>query len=86
MQASTNHLAFSGSFSRISKQHVVGVDAFGLGFEIHDHAMPQRRQINAAHVFEADVVAAFEQRPHFGGQRQRLRSREGWRPSGDIDW
>ena len=48
--------------------------SFGLGFEVQDHAVPQRRQIDAAHVFEADVVAAFEQRPHLGGQRQRLRA------------
>ena len=35
-------------------------------------AVAQSRQIDSPHVFEADVVATFEQSPHFRGQCHRL--------------
>ena len=65
---------FFGDFLEDLQEHVVGRDAFGLGLEVEDHAVPQRRQVDAADVLEADVVAAFEQGPHLGGQGQRLRA------------
>ncbi len=40
------------------EQYFIGVDAFGFGFEIEDHAVPHGRQEHAAHIFEADVVPA----------------------------
>src|SRR5437762_7560169 len=39
------------------QQHVIGVESFGLGFEVENDAVPQGRQIDAADVFEADVIA-----------------------------
>ena len=36
--------------------------------------MPQARQVDPPQVFEADVVPAVQQRPHLGGQHQRLRT------------
>ena len=65
-------LALLGQLLQDFEQHVVGVDPFGLGFEVENHAVPQGGQIDAAHVLEADVVAAFQQGPHLGGQGQRL--------------
>ena len=64
--------AFSGTFSNNSSSTLIGLDAFGLGLEVEDHAVPQRGQKHAPHVLEADVVAAVQQRPDFGRQGQRL--------------
>ena len=41
--------------------------------EIQQNAVAQDRDVQLAHVFEADVIAAFHQRAGFGGQHQELR-------------
>ena len=65
--------SFSGTFSSEFQQHLVWLDALGLGLEVHDDAVPQGRQADAADVLEADVVAAVQQGADLGGQDQRLR-------------
>ena len=55
------------------QQHLVGIDAFGLGFEVEDYAVAHGRQEDPPHVLEADVVPSTEQGPHLGRQRQRPR-------------
>jgi len=52
---------------------VVGVDPFCLGFKVRDDPVPQRRQIHAAHILEAHIVAPFQKRPHLGRQVPRMR-------------
>src|SRR5438045_835391 len=64
-----SHRRFVGSLLRQLledfEEDVVGVESFGLSLEVKNDAVAQRGQIDAADIFEADVVAAFEEGPHF---------------------
>jgi hypothetical protein len=41
-------------------EDLIRINSFGLSFEIQDNTMTQRRQENAANVFETYVVATFK--------------------------
>ena len=59
---------------------MVGVDAFGLGLEVEDHAVPHGGQEDAADVFEADVVAAVRAGPAPWRPGPASARRAGWLP------
>src|SRR4051812_45100778 len=63
---------FFGQLLENFEEDVVGVESFGLRFEVENDAVAQRGQVDAADVFEADVIAAFKEGPHFGGQSKGL--------------
>src|SRR5882762_1619040 len=57
------------------------VDAFGLGVEVGDEAVPQDRMRERLHVVDADRVAAIEQRARLAGGDQVLRGARAGAPA-----
>ena len=58
-------LAFFRNLFQDIEQHLVGLDALRLCFEIEEHAMTHGRQKHSPHIFEADVVATFQKGAYF---------------------
>src|SRR5438105_2351854 len=51
-------------------EHRIRWNVLRLRLEVKQNPVPQRRQIDTAHVFKAYVVTPFEQGPHFAGEHQ----------------
>ena len=50
----------------------VGGHSVGLGLELQEDPVPQRRLGDSAQVIEGDVVPSLEERPYLGGEHQGL--------------
>src|SRR6267142_3122232 len=53
-------------------EYGVGIDAFGLAFEVQNDPMPQGREDNMPDIFGSDFGTPAEQRPDFAADNQGL--------------